>query len=253
KEQAEEIGAAIRNKDPELLLELFDTGGLAWETSSALGCKATEGMIKLGRNDHAIKMLESLETRFPRAIRPRQLLALALARRGQDADLRKAQRILGALYEGGERDPETLGIYGRTWMDRYSKSEDRSDLEQSRDLYAEAFEKATDDYYTGVNAASKSVLLGTPEDLERANNYAARVQQIVGTEVHPGDYWMTATVGEAFLLMRKYEDAARLYKAAVSMARAENASHESTWQQACRLMKKLQPSVEERLLIRAAF
>ena len=114
-------------------------------------------MVELGRNDDAITMLEKLETGFPRAIRPRQLRALALARRGQDTDLRQAQRILGTLYEAGERDPETLGIYGRTWMDRYSKSGDRADLEQSRDLYAEAFARATDDYYTGINAAAKSV------------------------------------------------------------------------------------------------
>jgi tetratricopeptide (TPR) repeat protein len=157
KQQAEEIGAAIRNKDPELLLELFKTGGLAWETSSALGCKAAEGLIKLGRNDDALGMLEQLSQRFPRAIRTRQLQALALARRAKNDDLRQAQRILGTLYEAGERDPETLGIYARTWMDRYNKSGERSDLEQSRDLYAEAFERATDDYYSGINAASKSV------------------------------------------------------------------------------------------------
>jgi len=42
KEQAEEIARLSENKEPELLLELFNTGGLAWETSSALGCKAAE-------------------------------------------------------------------------------------------------------------------------------------------------------------------------------------------------------------------
>jgi hypothetical protein len=59
----------------------------------------------------------------------------------------------------------------------------------SRDLYARAFERAKDDYYTRINAASKSVLLGTPEDLERAKSYAKLVQQIVGTEPHEDDYW----------------------------------------------------------------
>jgi hypothetical protein len=82
---------------------------------------------------------------------------------------------------------------------------------------------------------------------------AARVQQVVGTEPHAGDYWMTATVGEVFLLRQNYTDAARLYKAAVAAARTEKASHESTWKQACRLMDKLSPSAEERSLIRAAF
>ena len=251
--QANEIGAAVRNKDPELLVELFEQGGLNWDTSSALGCKAAEGLVKLGRNDDAIRMLEQLEQKFPRAIRPRQLRALALARRGKSDDLRQAQRILGALVEAGEKDPETLGIYARTWMDRYSRSLDPSDLEQSRDLYAQAFERAKDDYYTGINAASKSVLLGTPEDLERAKRYAELVQQIVGTDPHEDDYWKTATVAEAFLLMQQYTKAARLYKAAVAMARSERASHESTWAQACRLMAKLKPAEADRLLVRSAF
>jgi tetratricopeptide (TPR) repeat protein len=252
-QDADDIGAAIRNKDPERLVELFNAGGLAWDTSPALGCKAAEGLIKLGRNDDGIQLLEQLEARFPRAIRPRQLRALALARRGQPGDLRQAQRILGNLYEARERDPETLGIYGRTWMDRYSISGDRSDLEQSRDLYAEAFERATDDYYTGINAASKSVLLGTPEDLAKAADYANRVLAIVGSEPRAGDYWMTATVGEVFLLRQQYADAARLYRAAVAIARAEIGSHQTTWTQACRLMKELRPSESERALIRGAF
>jgi hypothetical protein len=252
-QQSHEISAAIRNKDPELITELFTTGGLSWETSSALGCKAAEGLIKLGQNDRGIEMLEQLEQRFPKAIRPRQLRALALARRGREGDLRQAQRILGALYEAGERDPETLGIYGRTWMDRFSKSGDRADLEESRRLYAEAFERAQDDYYTGINAAAKSALLGTPDDIARAETYACQVQAIVGTEPKANDYWMTATVGEVFLLRRQYADAARLYKAAVDMARSETGSHQSTWTQACRLMQVLQPTGEERALVRAAF
>jgi hypothetical protein len=138
-------------------------------------------------------------------------------------------------------------------MDRYSQSGDLSDLAQSRDLYAEAFDAAQDDYYTGINAVSKSVLLGTPEDIAKAEAYAARVQQIVGMEPKPGDYWMTATVAEVFLLLKRYEDAARLYRAAVATARAETGSHQSTWTQARRLMEKLGPSPQERALVRSAF
>jgi hypothetical protein len=164
-----------------------------------------------------------------------------------------AQETLGELYQQGERDPETLGIYARTWMDRYAKSGDLNDLRQSRDLYVEAFDGAQDDYYTGINAAAKSVFLGSDEDLERAAEYARQVQQIVGTEPHSGDYWMTATVAEVFLIQKKYEEAGRLYDAAVATARAEIGSHRSTWSQACRLMEKLQPTVEARALIRKPF
>jgi hypothetical protein len=247
------ITAAIKNKYPERLVQLFEEGGLSWETTAALGCKAAEGLTKLDHNEEAIRMLEALEKRFPNAVRPRQLHALALARRGEDNDLMKAQEILGELYALGERDPETLGIYGRTWMDRHLKSGDTNDLKQSRDYYAEAFERAQDDYYTGINAAAKSVFLGSEEDLGKAAVYAERVQEIVGIAPHPNDYWKTATVAETFLIQKKYEAAGRLYDAAISMARSETGSLTSTWKQACRLMDKLQPTAEERALIRRPF
>ena len=161
---AVQINAAIRNGRPDRLVQLAKEGGLPWDTTPALACKAAEGLTKLKKNDEAIALLDSVRKRFPRATRPKQLYALALARRGSGADLDDAQDILGELYAQDQRDPETLGIYGRTWMDRYAKSEDIADLRQSRNLYAEAFERAPDDYYTGINAAAKSVLLGSPED-----------------------------------------------------------------------------------------
>jgi hypothetical protein len=34
-------------------------------------------------------------------------------------------------------------------------------------LYVQAFDAAPDDYYTGINAAAKSVFLGTPDDLAK--------------------------------------------------------------------------------------
>jgi tetratricopeptide (TPR) repeat protein len=250
---AVKIGAAVRNGRPDRLVELAQQGGLPWDTSAMLGCKAAEGLTKLGRNEEAIELLNRVREHFPRAIRPRQLYALALARRGKDHDLDDAQEVLGELYEQGERDPETLGIYGRTWMDRYAKSREISDLKQSRDLYAEAFDRAPDDYYTGINAAAKSALLGSSIDLKLAESYASKVQEIVKTEARAGDYWMTATVAEVFLIQRNYSEAARVYEAAVRMAPKEIASHETTWKQACRLMQKLQPNTRERDCIRKAF
>jgi hypothetical protein len=250
---AARIGAAIKNKYPARLTELFQQDGLPWRTSAALACKAAEGLTRLDRDDEAIQMLEATEQQFPRAVRPKQLRALALARRGRGDDLMIAQEILGELYQRGERDPETVGIYGRTWMDRYAASRDVSDLKQSRDLYVEAFESAQDDYWTGINAAAKSVFLGSDQDLARAAEYSRRVQQIVGTDPHPGDYWMTATVAEVLLMQREYQAAGRLYVAAVAIARSEVGSHKSTWLQARRLMDSLQATAEERALIGKAF
>lgn len=255
REESAKIGAAIDNGDASRLLRLYEQGGLVWETSSALACKAAEGLTKLGQKDDAIALLDKVRRRFPRAIRPKQLYALALARRGQNngEDLANAQDILGQLYRLGERDPETLGIYGRTWMDRYTLSGDIAHLRRSRDYYAEAFERAPDDYYTGINAAAKSVLLGTDEDLTKAADYAQRVQQVVGNVPVEGDYWKTATVAEVFLMQKNYADAGRLYSAAVAMSPTEVDSHASTWKQACRLMDRLRPTDDDRALVRAGF
>lgn len=247
------IGAAIRNGNAARLVELFEANGLAWQTSAGLGCRAAEGLTRLDRCDDALAMLDALIQRFPKTIRPKQLKALALARRGEGSDLADAQSILGVLYELGERDPETLGIYARTWMDRYEQSGSERELRQSRDLYAEAFDSAHDDYYTGINAAAKSVFLGDQEALQRAAGLAERVEAIVGTEPHPNDYWMTATVAEVQLIKKSYEAAGRMYEAAVAMAPAEVGSHRSTWKQARRLMAALAPSDEERALVGKPF
>ena len=74
------ITAAIKNKYKDRLIKLFEDGGLPWETTSMLGCKAAEGLIRLDANNEAIRMLETLEKRFSKAVRPQQLHALALAR-----------------------------------------------------------------------------------------------------------------------------------------------------------------------------
>ena len=161
--------------------------------------------------------------------------------------------MLGALRAQDHKDPETLGIYARTWMDRYAKSGDLLELRKSRDLYDEAFEGAQDDYYTGINAAAKSVLIGTEDDIAKGMKFAERVEQIVGTEAKRGDYWFTATVAEVQLLRRNFELAGKRYADAVAQAPAERGSHETTWKQAFRLMGKLDPSSKDRAQVREAF
>jgi hypothetical protein len=122
------INTAIRNSQPGKLKTLFSEGGLIWKTSAALGCKAAEGLTRLGYVDEAIEVLDQVEKQFSKAIRPKQLKGLALARRGKDQDLERAQDILGTLLEQNNLDSETSGIYARTWMDRYNKSGKISDL-----------------------------------------------------------------------------------------------------------------------------
>ncbi|HET6253333.1 MAG TPA: toll/interleukin-1 receptor domain-containing protein [Puia sp.] len=247
---AAQISAAVRNGYSDRLVELFEKGGLPWRTTAILGCKAAEGLTALGCNDKAIAILQRLQTEFPGAIRPKQLVALALARRGGPGDLEMAQNILGELYASNHLDPETVGLYGRTWMDRYKLSQIPSDLRQSRNLYAEGFEKAPDDYYTGVNAASKSLLLGEPD---KAAAYAKRVESIVGNTAVRGDYWWTATIAEVLLLQGKYAEAGDMYQQAIDMAPTQTASHGSTYKQARLLLSKFGATTAEQLLVLQPF
>lgn len=248
-----QVNASIRNGRWERLLELLKQGGLPWETSAALGCKTANGLISLKRYTEALHVLEKLEIKFPKSLRPKQLKGLTLARRGIAKDLEDAQEVLGVLNDLNHLDPETLGIYARTWMDRYLVSHDINDLKQSRKLYADAFEKSPDDSYTGINAAAKSLLIGTASDIVKGYEYADRVQNIIGTSPIPNDYWKTATVAEVLLIKKQYQEAGEMYAEAILIEPKSFGSHESTKNQALKLLDKLQANENEKSQVLEAF
>jgi hypothetical protein len=241
------VKAACDAGDADALVALAETDDMAWTGSPMLICSVAEGLIAMKKTPEAIRVLDRVEAAFPKALRPKQLRGLALARSRQTI---KAQLLLGKLYAAGEIDPETLGILARTWMDRYNQSGDQLFLLKSRDLYRQAFEAFPTDYYTGINAASKSLLAG---EKETAAQLAARVQKVVGDKPVANDYWMTATAAELQLLQAKFPEAAALYRAAVLMAPGAKASHESTHAQAKLLSQALGASDEQRALMDAAF
>jgi hypothetical protein len=241
------VRAARAAASTGMLTELAGRQSLAWASSPMLGCEVADALIALGEYDSALSVLDGLQRQFPKALRPQQLIGLALARSGQ---WEKAQILLGKLYAAGEIDPETLGIYARTWMDRYKATKQRLFLLRSRDLYRQAFEAAPSDYYTGINAASKSLMLG---ERDTAKQLAARVEKIVGSAAVANDYWKTATVAEVQLLQGMYGRAAELYQAAVSSAPLEVSNHQSTYGQACLLLDCQEATAADREPIHRVF
>jgi len=241
------IQAARLDGDADRLLELSRSEHLAWSSSPMLGCAAAEALIALNRKDEALELSSKLCEGFPKTLRPRQLRGLAFARKG---DWRKAQAILGELYAAGEIDPETLGIYARTWMDRYNITKDRRYLLKSRDLYRQAFETTSKDSYTGINAATKSLFL---DEQQTALQLAQRVEQLVGTKAVPGKYWETATVAEVQLLQGHFAEAGQLYQAAVVAAPEEIGSHQSTYDQACLILDHLKTAENDRASVLKPF
>ena len=186
------------------LVALFNAGGLAMETSSAPGCAVAEGLTALRTYGSALDVLDRGPAKFPNSIRPQQLRALALARRAED-DLQAAQSTSANCKHWGTAIPKHSDL--RPHLDGPLRRSPAISciLRHSRDLYAEAFEGAQDDYYVGINAAAKSVLLGDAADIERGRALARQVQQIVGGELVRGDYWKTATVAEALLILGDFE------------------------------------------------
>ena len=237
---AREVGAADR------LIALAQTDDMAWTGSPMLSCEAADGLIALGRVAEAMAVLDQAEASFPKAVRPKQLRGLALARSGQTAE---AQFVLGKLFQAGQIGPETLGIYARTWMDRFNAEGKREYLGKSRDLYLKAFTAFPTNYYAGINAASKSLLAG---EAEKAAELAKRVLEVTG-ETPVADYWQTASIAEAQLLQSRFEDAAATYRAAVDAAPDEVGSHASTRGQAVLLLDKLAATDEHKALVLAAF
>jgi tetratricopeptide (TPR) repeat protein len=233
--------------DWETLVTLAETDDLAWTGSPMLLCAAADGLIAMKRIPEATAVLDRAEAWFPKALRPKQLRGLALARSGQTL---KAQLVLGKLYGAGEIDPETLGLLGRTWMDRHKATGDRTFLLKSRDLYRQAFEAFPTDYYTGINAASKSLLAG---ERETAAQLAARLETLVGDKPVPGDYWKKATVAEVQLLRGRIDLAASLYEAAVLIAPLEYGNHESTYGQVVLLLQALGATDEQKALVASKF
>ena len=108
-------------------------------------------------------------------------------------------------------------------------------------------------YYTGINAAAKSVFLQTDEDLRKGREYATDVQRWIGRKAIPADYWKSATVAEAHLILGDYEAAAQVYKEAIEIAPNDKGSHDTTWKQASRLMAVLRVPTQVRARVREAF
>jgi len=181
-----------------------------WKRDPYFYIRLGEIADKLGQVMFAHEVLEEGLQRFPSNPRLNQLQALSMIRCGF---LSKSREILTGLVREGHRDEETLGILGRVYKDMWLSSDDGSLLKRSRDLYYQAF-KGSGGYYSGINAASLSLILG---ERDTARKLASAVLSKCLKLLKGGerDYWNLATIGEGFVVLGRYEDAARFLVRAV--------------------------------------
>ena len=215
----------------------------AYTSSATLSGVAIDLLIRGKQYQESIQMAEFALKTFPNSVRLQQLYGLALRRAGK---LDNAAYELNLLLEKGHRDTETLGILAAVWADLWEHrkkinniSGARDALEHSRNLYKEGFSKVPSDTYTGINAASKSVLLGEMDEaIALADKVLEQLKEMDserdGRPSH--DYWERVTEPEALLIKGDWEQSVNLYHAARVAHQHDTGSIQSTATQLERLL-----------------
>ena len=202
-----------------------------WAKTPELYQRMGRRVLKLGEPLLAYDILtEGLKVRSS-DVEMRQQLALALARSGAT---QRGNSILTQLRAEGHRDEETLGILARThkdlWTHATSVRERNRQLNLAHKFYFEAY-KLSRGYYSGINAATLALLLGRDEE---ARALASEVRLACLAELKklpaksPYRYWPLATLGEACLILRRWNEAEDWYGKAAHLAKGNFADLSST-------------------------
>jgi tetratricopeptide (TPR) repeat protein len=199
---------------------------------------AVQGLISMGKYEEALEVLKHAYAYFPMSIRVKQLQGLALRRLKRYQD---AIDVLSELKAAGHQDPETLGILGAAWDGLYQESGKMLHLRKSRELYRTAFQGDRQNYYTGINAAAKSLFLG---ELQEADRLAAEVLPLVKT-TDGDDFYAGCTLGEVYLLQRDFDSAVAQYQKVIDKHSSRIGDLAGTRQQAMRICSALKLSEEE--------
>jgi len=162
------------------------------------------------RDMRAFKDMVELFARMSPALRAapfvREQYALALNREGEGE---KAEQVLKLLLRERGPSPETLGILGRVYKDRWTAARRSGNttlsnvlLRRALDTYVEGFEADCREHYPGINA------LTLWEWVDPADPRRAQILPVVRYAVErslvaaPTDYWSCASSLELAVLAR---------------------------------------------------
>ena len=166
-----------------------------------------ENLITSGRYFEAHNMAEEYCAKHPDDIRAQQLCGLAMSKSGARV---AAMNYLEPIFEKHDNDPETAGILGGVYKDHYKMTADSIFARKSLDTYLSNFEE-TKSYYTGINAATMSQILG------RGKKARSVAQEVIDIASKEESFWAYATIGEAYLLLRNPVKAIEYYLKAAQM------------------------------------
>jgi class 3 adenylate cyclase len=175
--------------------------------------------------------------------------ALALARGGNISGTQKMVASLLAQSHLPQRlQVEGLSLYGRTLKDAYHQERDPRRKERLAFQSAGYYEQAhalTEDPFPGVNAATMFLLAAEPQRSgDLAQRAAERAIELAELPENAQDYWLQASLGEAYLLLGKTARAAGHYGEAVKRAGKDHGSLATMCNQLRMLREKLPDEVE---------
>jgi tetratricopeptide (TPR) repeat protein len=159
----------------------------------------------LERYDDMIALLERAPHLAARSVALREQHALALNRRNKGDDRERAIKLLEDVVRVNGDSPETCGIVGRIYKDRYKEALGRNErratqanLEQACDWYRRGFLADPRDYYPGINLVTLLASANTEESLAELRRVLPAVAFAVARlgGIQTSDYWQIATVME---------------------------------------------------------
>ena len=241
-----------RGRLSQVIHELWDSRNEAlWAKDPYFFLRLGERAETSGQSLFAHDILKEGVRVFPGHLQMTQRYSLSLIKCGF---LVTARELLTRLMKDGHFDEETLGILGRVykemWLSEGNGARGHPHLVKSQELYLGAFRRSRG-YYSGINAASLSLIMGKTELSRSVARKVLRICADLLKDPSQRNYWLLATVAEAFLLLGRQERAARFYRLA-RMRSARNYSNlASTRRQLMLLARygKVEPAVLDTLKI----
>lgn len=229
---------------------------MMWKSISSVGLVSSpkiyemlgNRILKVGEPLVAYDIISEGLKHWPRNVRLRQLLGLALARSGATE---RANEALSKLHEEGNIDGETLGILARTHKDLSTMATNRKEkqkhLAKAVDNYYEGYQRANtvkkrgwmdDAIYNGINAASTILLMGQKS---QARALAREVREVCLRKLKRkrDNYWALATLGEAGIIFGDWKEARENYLKAAELGKDNYGDLSATRHQARILLEYL--------------
>ncbi len=161
-----------------------------------------EDLIQKGRYFEARQLAEATIESTGENDKLIQLLALATSKSGSAME---AKEILEPLYNRDKKNAETSGILAGIYKEIFRIDKDPNYGNLAYTTYLTNFQ-LTQSFYTGINAASMSRIMGRASEAKRISE-----QILNGLGEHPNNFWDLATKAEAHLILKQYEKATEFY------------------------------------------